>query len=95
MSEEKWVLYILECKDNTLYTGITNDLPKRLAAHRAGTGAKYTRGRGPFILRYSEVCEDRAHASRREWEVKQLTKAEKMRLCSTASDKGEHKWSIF
>ena len=82
MHDDKWVLYILECKDNTLYTGITNDLQKRLAAHSAGTGAKYTRGRGPLVLRYTEVCCDRAHASRREWEVKHLTKAEKLYLCA-------------
>ena len=82
MSDEKWVLYILECGDNTLYTGITNDLDKRLEAHRSGTGAKYTRGRGPLMLRYVEVCADRSQASRREWEVKQMTKTEKLRLCS-------------
>ena len=60
MSDEKWVLYILECGDNTLFTGITNDLDKRLEAHRSGTGAKYTRGRGPLMLRYVEVCADRS-----------------------------------
>ena len=82
MRDEKWVLYILECKDNTLYTGITNDLQKRLLAHRSGTGAKYTRGRGPLVLRYTEVCADRAQALRREWEVKHLTKVEKLCLCA-------------
>ena len=49
--EKQWVLYILECKDGTYYTGITDDLPRRLAAHRSGKGAKYTRGRGPLLLR--------------------------------------------
>ena len=49
-----YTLYILRCGDGTLYTGITNDLPRRLYAHRAGTGAKYTRGRGPLSLVYTE-----------------------------------------
>ena len=79
--EKQWVLYILECKDGTLYTGITDDLDRRLAAHRAGKGAKYTRGRGPLTLRYVEKCEDRPHALRREYAVKQLTKLEKLALC--------------
>lgn len=77
---KNWTLYILECSDGTFYTGITNDLPARLAAHEAGTGAKYTRGRGPFVLRYSEDCEDRAQASRREMEIKKLSRAEKQAL---------------
>ena len=49
-----WTVYILSCADGTLYTGITNDLPRRLAQHEAGRGAKYTRGRGPFSLLYAE-----------------------------------------
>lgn len=75
---KNWTLYILECADGTLYTGITNDLPARIATHEAGTGAKYTRGRGPFTLVYHEECEDRAQASRREREVKKLSRAEKL-----------------
>ena len=79
--EKQWVLYILECKDGTLYTGITDDLERRLAVHRAGKGAKYTRGRSPLILRYVEKCEDHSQALRREYAVKQLTKTEKLELC--------------
>ena len=79
--EKQWVLYILECKDGTLYTGITDDLERRLAVHRAGKGAKYTRGRSPLILRYVEKCDDHSHALRREYAVKQLTKTEKLELC--------------
>ena len=79
--EKQWVLYILECKDGTLYTGITDDLERRLAAHRAGKGAKYTRGRSPLILRYVEKCDDHSQALRREYAVKQLTKTEKLELC--------------
>ena len=53
--EKNWTLYILECGDGTLYTGITDNLEKRLAAHRAGKGAKYTRGRSPIFLRYTAM----------------------------------------
>ena len=83
--EKQWVLYILECKDGTLYTGITDDLEHRLDAHRTGKGAKYTRGRGPLTLRYVEDCENRSQALRREYAVKQLTKAEKLELCNQKS----------
>ena len=78
--EKQWVLYVLECKDGTLYTGVTDDLERRLAVHRAGKGAKYTRGRAPLILRYVEECEDHSSALRREYAVKQLKKAEKLAL---------------
>ena len=72
--------YILECADGTLYTGWTNDLEKRLAAHNAGQGAKYTRGRGPVRLCYYEVCADKAAALRREAALKRLSHSEKMAL---------------
>ena len=80
--EKQWVVYILACKDGSLYTGITDDLDRRLAAHRAGKGAKYTRGRAPLTLRYVEECEDHSSALRREYAIKQLTRAEKLELCS-------------
>ena len=75
--DNKWYLYILHCKDNTLYTGITTDVEKRLEAHRSGKGAKYTRGRTPLELVYREECENHSHALRREWEIKKLTRTEK------------------
>ena len=78
--ENQWVLYILECKDATLYTGITNNLDKRLSAHRSGKGAKYTKGRGPLILRYTEMCDSYSHALHREFAVKKLSKQEKLQL---------------
>ena len=56
--EQTWKLYILRCRDGSLYTGITTDVEKRFAAHNAGKGAKYTRGRGPWELVYSEDCGD-------------------------------------
>ncbi len=77
---KSWVLYILQCKDGSLYTGITDDLDRRLAQHRAGKGAKYTRGRSPLTLVYTEECEDHSHALRREIAVKRLTRSEKQEL---------------
>ena len=82
--EKKWVVYILECKDGSLYTGITDRLEHRLAAHRTGKGAKYTKGRGPLKLRYLENCTDHSAALRREIQIKQMTKKQKQALCETA-----------
>jgi putative endonuclease len=76
----QWIVYMLECADNTLYTGITNNLERRLAEHAAGKGARYTRGRGPFRLVYCETCQDRAEASRRETAIKVLARAKKRQL---------------
>lgn len=79
----QWVVYILSCSDNTLYTGITNNIEKRLEAHRNGTGAKYTRGRTPLELIYTEKCDNRAQASKREYAIKSLTRKEKNTLVKT------------
>ena len=75
-----WHVYIIECNDGSLYTGITNDLDKRITAHNDGRGAKYTKSRRPVRLRYSEPAADRKNASQREYAIKSLRKAEKMRL---------------
>ena len=75
-----WTVYILQCADGTLYTGITNDLERRVAEHEAGQGAKYTKGRGPFQLVYQESCEDRGLASKRENEIKSLDRKAKLAL---------------
>jgi predicted GIY-YIG superfamily endonuclease len=80
--ESTWKLYILRCGDGSLYTGITTDVQKRLAAHRSGKGAKYTRGRGPLELVYSEKCGSHSDALRRELEIKRLTREEKKALIS-------------
>ena len=82
--DKQWVVYILECKDGSLYTGITDRLLHRLAAHRAGKGAKYTKGRGPLKLRYLEDCENHSSALKREIAIKRLTRKEKWELCQTA-----------
>ena len=79
----RWVVYILKCGDNSLYTGITTDLPARLAAHRAGTGAKYTRGRGPIHLVFQEQASDRSAAAQRESEIKALDVRAKRRLIAS------------
>ncbi|NBI09435.1 GIY-YIG nuclease family protein [Colidextribacter sp. OB.20] len=79
-----WYVYILRCGDGTLYTGITDDVPRRLAAHRAGKGAKYTRGRGPLELVYAEQVPDKSAALRREIEIKRLRRAEKEKLIERA-----------
>lgn len=75
-----WVCYLLECADDTLYCGITNDLEKRFATHNAGEGAKYTRGRTPVKLAYYECCADKSIALKREIEIKGLPRIEKLAL---------------
>ena len=78
--ESNWYLYILRCKDDTLYTGITTDVDKRLEAHRCGKGAKYTRGRAPLELVYRECCGSYSEALKREHQIKQLSRQEKQQL---------------
>ena len=75
-----YYLYILRCGDGTLYTGVTTDVDKRLAAHHSGKGAKYTRGRGPLTVVYREECADKSAALKRELAVKALTREEKLAL---------------
>jgi putative endonuclease len=75
-----WFCYLLRCADDTLYCGITNDLEKRLAAHNAGTASKYTRARLPVELIFAKSCADRSVASKREMEIKKLTRADKLAL---------------
>ncbi len=77
-----WFVYILRCSDGTLYTGVTDDVQRRLAAHRAGKGAKYTRGRGPLELVYTQEQPDKSAALRREFQIKKLTRPQKERLIS-------------
>ena len=83
--ESIWYLYILRCRDGSLYTGITTDVDKRFEAHASGKGAKYTRGRGPLTLVYREECSDHSAALKRELEVKKLTRQEKELLIQNSS----------
>lgn len=73
-------VYMLRCKDGSLYTGWTNDLEHRLAMHSSGRGAKYTRGRGPLELVYSEELPDKEAALRRECAIKKLRREQKLAL---------------
>ena len=79
--EKRWFVYILRCRDDTLYTGVTDDVPRRVAAHNSGKGAKYTRGRGPVEVVYTEQCESYSAALKREAAIKRLPRAEKLTLC--------------
>lgn len=76
-------VYMLRCKDGSLYTGWTNDLDHRLAMHSSGRGAKYTRGRGPLELVYSEELPDKEAALRRECAIKKLRREQKLALLQT------------
>jgi putative endonuclease len=78
--QNQWIVYILECRDRTLYTGISNNLEKRLKRHQSGTGARYTRGRIPVKLVYCERCGDQSSALKREFVIKQFTRIEKRAL---------------
>lgn len=75
-----WTLYLLRCRDGTLYTGVTTDLARRLAEHRRGVASRYTRSRRPVTLVYAEPCGGRGAALRREAAVKRLSRAAKERL---------------
>ena len=75
-----WWLYILECADSTLYTGITTDIYRRISEHESGKGAKYCRGRSPLTLVYSKEYADRAEASVAERKVKGLSRSKKLEL---------------
>ncbi len=79
---EQWFVYILKCADGSLYTGITNDIDRRIAAHEEGRGAKYTRGRGPFDVLHREAYETRSDALKREIEIKALGRAAKLALAA-------------
>ena len=85
-----YLVYILRCGDGTLYTGCTNDLPRRLQAHQSGRGAKYTRSRLPVELVYQEAVPDRSAALRREAAIKRLDRRRKLALIA-ASDRGRRK----
>ena len=75
-----WSVYIIQCRDQTLYTGITNNLTKRLEMHESGQAAKYTKGRGPFKLVYQEFFENRSLSTKRELEIKKFKKEDKNKL---------------
>jgi predicted GIY-YIG superfamily endonuclease len=75
-----WLVYVLRCRDGSLYTGITNDLARRLKAHAAGRGSRYTRSRLPVTLAYAETKPSKSAALKREAAIKRLRRAQKERL---------------
>ena len=78
---QQWYVYIVRCADDTLYTGITTDLVRRIGEHNGtGNGARYTRGRRPVELVYSETVPDRSEATRREYLIKQMNPDQKRAL---------------
>jgi len=77
-----WTVYILKCGDDSLYTGITNNLQSRLLAHQEGRGAKYTKGRGPFKVLYEIKCQSRREATVKELKIKRLSLSKKLELIS-------------
>ena len=78
--DKPWFVYILRCGDGSLYTGIAADVQARLEIHRCGKGAKYTRGRGPLELVYTEQCADKSEALKRELRIKSLPRETKLNL---------------
>jgi len=78
-----WTVYMLECSDTSLYTGITVDLERRLDEHSKGKGAKYTKHRGPFTVVFSEFQETMGQALKREAEIKSMKREEKLGLIGT------------
>ncbi len=74
---QQWFVYMLRCRDGSLYTGIALDVPKRVAAHNAGHGAKYTRSHSPVVLVWHEAMASESAARKREMEIKKLKKSEK------------------
>jgi putative endonuclease len=86
MKQTPYYVYIVRCSDNTLYTGITTDLERRIDEHNTSPkGAKYTRNRRPVTLAYSEECDGKSSASKREYTIKRLTRTQKEQLIATAS----------
>lgn len=76
-----WYVYIVRCsKDDTLYTGITNDLERRIKQHNEGKGARYTRGRGPIVLLKAWEFPNKSEAAKEEYRIKQLPREEKLKL---------------
>jgi len=75
-----YFVYIIRCKDGSLYTGITTDVRRRFVEHQEGRGARYTRARGVVQVVYTEKCKNRSIASKREAEIKRMTRQEKLSL---------------
>ena len=85
---DKWILYVVRCSDGSLYTGVTNNLKRRILEHNYGMrGAKYTRSRRPVEVVYEEGCTSHSDALKKEWAFKKLTKAKKERRVAESKNK--------
>ena len=84
---EQWTVYLLRCTDQSLYTGITNDIERRVRQHGAGTASRYTRSRLPVVLVYQETQATRSLALKRELAIKALSKTEKESLVAAKTKK--------
>ena len=84
-SEDSWKVYIVRCSDDTLYTGVTKDLDRRIEEHNSGSGAKYTRSRTPVELVWSETKPSRSEAQKREHEIKSFSREKKLELINVRS----------
>lgn len=89
MKADKYYVYILECGDGSLYTGMTDDVERRVETHNSGKGAKYTRSRLPVKAVYREECGDRSDALKREAAIKKLSRSEKLSLIGGHGYEGE------
>lgn len=86
VSQSPWFVYLVRCQDNTFYCGIAKDLKRRMEEHNsADKGAKYTRGRRPVELVYTEVAASRAQATQREGQIKRMARGQKMALIQTTT----------
>ena len=81
-----WYVYMLRCRDGSLYTGYTDDVSRRLSVHNSGKGAKYTRSHRPVTLAYSEGLPDRSSALKREAEIKKLSRQQKEELIKSVKN---------
>ncbi len=88
-SAARWTLYLLRCRDGSLYAGITTDLERRVAQHQTGVASRYTRGRTPVRIVYRESCANRSEALKREYAVKALSRDGKERLITAKQDGGD------
>jgi putative endonuclease len=79
MNKKQWLIYIIECQDGSYYTGITNDIQKRMQTHKEGKGSKYVRVKGFSHLITTKICKDRSDASKAECLVKKLPKNKKIK----------------
>ena len=83
---KSWYVYILRCCDDTLYTGATDDIARRVEVHNSGKGAKYTRSRTPVEVVYAEECESYSAALKREYAIKRLSRKEKLEMIASKKE---------